>query len=260
MTVRRSPYSVLGLRPGADRAAVDEAFRRLMKRHHPDLPGGDPDAAAEINRAYAALKSDLPAGREPLPARLPAVVTRSSAATSVRRRGALGGVAMLLAAGGLAVWLPDRTPVEASPSAAPERLKRSAPQGRAPDTLDLSAGPDTAAITVAVEQALKLRSTGLADQADEVSRSCDADLAAYPSPPLLDNCVAFDAASSLLGGSQSQVRFQPGPMSTRHLEAALRVSEDPVLAEERVVSVRQMVRQLLVQLQTSEPGRGVPAE
>jgi curved DNA-binding protein CbpA len=51
MTAERSAYAILGLRPGAGRAEVNDAYRRLMKRHHPDRPGGDSNRAAEINRA-----------------------------------------------------------------------------------------------------------------------------------------------------------------------------------------------------------------
>ncbi|MBA2635744.1 MAG: J domain-containing protein, partial [Sphingomonas sp.] len=52
MTEHETPYSVLGLRPGAGRDEIDDAYRRLIKRHHPDYTGGDGDRAAEINRAY----------------------------------------------------------------------------------------------------------------------------------------------------------------------------------------------------------------
>ena len=41
---------------GADAAAVDEAYRRLIKQHHPDREGGDSTRAAEINRAYRELR------------------------------------------------------------------------------------------------------------------------------------------------------------------------------------------------------------
>ena len=35
------PHEVLGVRPGASRADVTDAFRRFALRHHPDR-GGDP--------------------------------------------------------------------------------------------------------------------------------------------------------------------------------------------------------------------------
>ena len=37
---REDHYAVLGLRPGAGRAEVDETYRRLIKRYHPDRMGG----------------------------------------------------------------------------------------------------------------------------------------------------------------------------------------------------------------------------
>src|SRR3982751_2800712 len=51
-----SAYAALGLEPGADPAAIDEAYRRLIKQHHPDRAGGDAKRAAEINRAYRELR------------------------------------------------------------------------------------------------------------------------------------------------------------------------------------------------------------
>jgi hypothetical protein len=110
----------------------------------------------------------------------------------------------------------------------------------------MSPGPDEQAIFSAISQATKLRSDGNGDDAATVSQSCEADLAAYPSPALLDHCVAFDAASGLLEGRGAQVRFQPATMAARHLRGAMRVSEDPVLAEERVTRVRQMVERTLL--------------
>ena len=51
-----SAYAALELEPGADRAAIEEAYRRLIKRYHPDRSGGDAERAAEINRAYFELR------------------------------------------------------------------------------------------------------------------------------------------------------------------------------------------------------------
>ena len=50
----RDPYEVLGLARTADEAAIKSAFRKLAKRHHPDLHPGDPTAAErfqELNTA-----------------------------------------------------------------------------------------------------------------------------------------------------------------------------------------------------------------
>ena len=60
MTGEASAYAALGLEPGADAATVEQAYKRLIKEHHPDRSGGDALRAAEINRAYRELR----AGRE----------------------------------------------------------------------------------------------------------------------------------------------------------------------------------------------------
>jgi molecular chaperone DnaJ len=40
----RDPYEVLGLKRDADEAAIKAAYRKLAKRHHPDLHPGDKKA------------------------------------------------------------------------------------------------------------------------------------------------------------------------------------------------------------------------
>src|SRR5690348_11518867 len=64
MRADASAFAALGLEPGADAAAIDQAYKRLIKLHHPDREGGDVARAAEINRAYRELRGG--AGRDPL--------------------------------------------------------------------------------------------------------------------------------------------------------------------------------------------------
>jgi DnaJ-class molecular chaperone len=45
-----SPWEVLGLRPGANRAAINTAYREKAKRAHPDA-GGSHDQMARLNAA-----------------------------------------------------------------------------------------------------------------------------------------------------------------------------------------------------------------
>jgi hypothetical protein len=52
-----SAYAVLGLEPGADAATIDQAYRRLIKLHHPDREGGDPERAKEIIHAYREIRA-----------------------------------------------------------------------------------------------------------------------------------------------------------------------------------------------------------
>lgn len=52
------PYSVLGVNPGADDKEIKAAFKKLAKKHHPDVNGGNKDSEAkfkEINEAYTSL-------------------------------------------------------------------------------------------------------------------------------------------------------------------------------------------------------------
>jgi len=67
---KRDPHVVLGIEVGATAVQVKAAWRRLARKHHPDLTGDDPEASriatrqmAEINDAYAALTRPGSAGR-----------------------------------------------------------------------------------------------------------------------------------------------------------------------------------------------------
>src|SRR5215210_5177082 len=57
MSTDGSAYSTLGLAPGADAAAIERAYKRLIKQFHPDRAGGDARRAAEITRAYRELRA-----------------------------------------------------------------------------------------------------------------------------------------------------------------------------------------------------------
>lgn len=48
------PYHVLGLEPGADPAAVEARYRRLVRRYPPEL---NPRRFAEVQAAYDLLRS-----------------------------------------------------------------------------------------------------------------------------------------------------------------------------------------------------------
>jgi DnaJ-class molecular chaperone len=50
----KDPYSVLGIDRAADEAAIQAAYRKLAKRHHPDLNKGDPQAAEKFKEINAA--------------------------------------------------------------------------------------------------------------------------------------------------------------------------------------------------------------
>lgn len=50
----KNPYEVLGLEPTATAEAIRSAYRRLAKRHHPDLNPGKPEAAETFKAISAA--------------------------------------------------------------------------------------------------------------------------------------------------------------------------------------------------------------
>jgi DnaJ domain/Exodeoxyribonuclease X-like C-terminal len=59
---KREPHVVLGIDPASTPAQIKAAWRKLARRHHPDLTGDDPEASriatrqmAEINEAYASM-------------------------------------------------------------------------------------------------------------------------------------------------------------------------------------------------------------
>src|SRR3954451_19965180 len=58
--MRRDPYRALGVSPGASSEDLHDAYRRLVKLHHPDRNGGTEESArrfAEIQQAYEELRA-----------------------------------------------------------------------------------------------------------------------------------------------------------------------------------------------------------
>jgi DnaJ-domain-containing protein 1 len=53
-----SPWDVLGVHPGASGAEIKSAWRRLCRKHHPDV-GGDVAEMQRVNRAYESLKGQM---------------------------------------------------------------------------------------------------------------------------------------------------------------------------------------------------------
>jgi hypothetical protein len=212
-----------------------------MKQHHPDLPGGDAAFAAEINRAYAALKGQAP------PPALPTVLkSKRFVARRKTRRGRVAGILMLVAATSVFLLLPIPAQQANMPGvrqADPRTARSRVPL--TPDTLDLRSLPDQEAVGTAIAAAQRLHREGRRDEAVQFSRSCNDDLRTFPSPSLLDHCVAFDTASAMLGQAREDARFRAEDMAARHMGAALRVSDNPVLAEERIGRISRNVEKLM---------------
>lgn len=58
-----NPYEILGIKPGATEDEIKSAYRKLVKKYHPDQYGDNPlkdlaqEKLAEINKAYDMLKN-----------------------------------------------------------------------------------------------------------------------------------------------------------------------------------------------------------
>ncbi|KAK7196342.1 DnaJ domain containing protein [Novymonas esmeraldas] len=55
----KNPYTVLGIKQGADKAAIKKAYRVLARKHHPDAPGGSDERFREVQEAYEQIKSGV---------------------------------------------------------------------------------------------------------------------------------------------------------------------------------------------------------
>lgn len=61
------PWQTLGVPPGASKAEIRGAYRRLARRYHPDLNPDDPEAEGrfkEVQAAYETL-TESPSRQEP---------------------------------------------------------------------------------------------------------------------------------------------------------------------------------------------------
>jgi curved DNA-binding protein CbpA len=66
--VARDPYQVLGVSPGCSDEALHDAYRRLVKRHHPDRNNGSAESTRrfqEIQAAYNEVRKLRAAGPRP---------------------------------------------------------------------------------------------------------------------------------------------------------------------------------------------------
>jgi hypothetical protein len=159
MAGRVSAFAILGLAPGADAAAIEAAYKRLIKLHHPDRDGGDGARAAEIIHAYRELR---------------------------------GGP---LAIGALVIFRDPIAPLvrnilPAASSGLPLGHVRAGAQ--AGDAMDQPL--HVAAIDGAVREALRLARTSDEIALASASRDCRRKFREEPTLAQLDRCAAFDDA------------------------------------------------------------------
>jgi hypothetical protein len=226
-----SPYSALGLEPGAEPAAVERAYKSLIKRYHPDREGGDPHRAAEINRAYRELR----AGFVPMDTLILADDDLDAPRGNAWVRAAMGlivAIAALLAiTGPVAAYIRALLPPSAQPLL---------PPGQAAPVLD---SMDQSLHLVAIDAAIGDAVRAGRDDSKLLgwSRECHRQLRLEPSVTQLDRCAAFDDAVIELQNRAPM--WDRGPFSqiavtSRQWSAASTLSNDFLAIDGRLDRIR----------------------
>lgn len=246
MTSDRSAYATLGLRPGAGRAELNDAYRRLMKEHHPDRPGGNAGRAAEINSAYTLLRQRLGD-----PIRVPVPIYRGDPRRArpvrFRRFGLLFTIAVLTA--GLALQSNDSRRNLLSPG--PEFA--SHPDGRGevqlamvsqPQSVNFEEPVQSRIVDKAIADAIRFHSSGDLAAAAVFSSECQKSLRRERNLAWFDACTAFDEAMLTLSGDSDESELTPFTESavlTREIAAAQLISPDSFGADSHLHQVRSQV-------------------
>ena len=238
-----SAYGVLGLDPGADDAAIEQAYRRLIKQHHPDRSGGDGARATEINRAYAELRAARNL-RDPLE-------LNEDWASPPREASAWIFIALLLAVASIFLLLAQAPPEGLSEGlAAPGAAKmRSAAAKPGSSKSALMEQPlNVSVIDRSTRDALRLARTSDEMALARASRDCHHLLRSNPSLLLLDRCAAFDDAVVQLQDRdplRDQGPFSEIAVTGRIWSGAASLSDDSVAIDGRLDRIRLRVEQML---------------
>lgn len=227
-----SSYTALGLEPGADAPAVERAYKRLIKQHHPDREGGDARRAAEINRAYRDLKG-AQAYRDPLELNQPV--------EAERRRGRAWVLASLLIAAAVASLFIADGPLGWIGAPQPLRSGHVRPSAVG-DPMDRPL--DFAAIADAVGEARSIARSQDEIALSRASRDCHRELRNQPSLARLDRCAAFDDAVVLLQDRdplRDRGPFSEISVTGRLWSAASALSDDYLAIDSRLDRIRLQV-------------------
>ena len=248
MGADESAYAVLGLEPGADLASATRAYKALIKAHHPDRAGGDPERAAELNRAYREIRA----------AHFPrddvswhSVPPRKPPPGWSRGAWALAALAVL---GGATAAFALLSPREAARIVGlDERLALR------PFRADVMEQPhDLAGISAAT-----LDAVGMAKVSDEMrlrerSSACYESFRKAPAIGQFDRCAAFDFAVVRLQDRdplRDRGPFSEIAVTSRVSSAGSVLSRDVVATESRRRRTRLQVEQLLRPDEPSWAGR-----
>ena len=230
MDADRSAYVALGLEPGADDETIEQAYRRLIKRFHPDRSGGDAVRAAELNRAYRELR----AGRN---LRDPLELNDDLAAARRDHHAWLLLALMLIAASLFLLFRTAPPPVAAKPPV---------PAGTKRDQMDQPL--DGGQIAQAARRAAQLRRGSDEMTLARASRDCHRRLRDAPTMRAFDDCTAFDDAVVMLQDRdplRDQGPFSELAVTGRIRGAAALLSDDSIAIDNRLQRIRRSVETTL---------------
>jgi hypothetical protein len=245
MDARDSAYEALGLKPGASRAQVDEAYRRLIKQHHPDRAGGDPDRAADVNRAYTLLRQQqLAVGPQSRP--VPVVIQPKGRLRSRSTDWLFTIIVLAIVIGGVAAMqMGSRGNMLAHPIKI--RWPSTEAQFRSAGASPLVSFDEPLHLPVvdnAIAQARKFHSAKDLAGAEIYSRDCQANLRREMSLVWFDTCAAFDEATITLTADEELAHsqlFNQSAIVAREMAAAHALSDDIFEADSRLHQIRSRV-------------------
>ena len=233
-----SAYAVLGLEPGADGAAIERAYKKLIKEHHPDRSGGDSVRAQELNRAYRELRAshrlkDDFSLHPQFPAR------------TVGWSRTIWAAVLLMILGSAATILSLLSPTEIKGLG----KVRLGVDDAAPKRVDIMDRPLTeAAINEAALEALQLSRTKDEMALGRASRDCQRRLRQSRTIAQFDRCAAFDNAVILLQDRdplRDKGAFSQIAVTGRLWSAAAVLSGDYVATDSRLRRIRVEVELFL---------------
>jgi len=252
MAADASAYASLGLEPDADAAAIERAYRRLIKQHHPDREGGDAIRAAEINRAYREIRAERML-KDPLE------LNDDDRESQPRAHGwftfalllAIVLLGLLLSQASVGTWGQWKP---ASIASSPAKGQAQAARIR-DDPMDQPL--HETAIDGAVHDAVRL-SHGSDEMAlARESRDCHHSLRTEPTIVQLDRCAAFDDAVVQLQDRdplRDQGPFSELAVTGRIWSGAAALSDDSVAIDGRLDRIRLRVELGLASM-ASTPAR-----
>ena len=237
-------YAILGLEPGADSAAIERAYKKLIKQHHPDRDGGDAARAAELNRAYRELRRPQSVAEPLLRGGDPPEASGDGWVRATIAMAALLAL-LVLAAGPVTDWIRAQSG------------KPGQPGGRLPASAGAAGAMDrplnNSTLENAVREAVAISRGGNEAELLDRSRECHRTLRSRPSVDQLDRCAAFDDAVVEL--QDREPSWDGGPfsqpaVSRRQWAAALMMSNDYLAVDSRLDRIRLSVE---LRLASQEP-------